>query len=173
MSEIELLTYPILFKWTERNWKKIPFSVNLFLFNNKNTIPVCSTKSTCGLYSKLFYSCRDDHKSDATIRSVILKLSLTLLEAFFTIPEASFMMFILQASPTIIICDFIMFMVQSTEVFFAVKFFQSSLHRLLMEYGTVSSPPFVTAPIYLIAPKLSLANTRKLCSSVCWCTFFT
>ncbi len=106
-------------------------------------IPSCTIeqngilKNTCGLYSKLFYICHDDHKSDATIRSVILELSFTFLEVFFTTPEASFMMFILQTSPTII-CDCIMFMVQTTEVFFAVKFFQCSLHRLLMEYGTVS-----------------------------------
>ncbi len=35
MSEIEFLTYPVKFKWTERDFKTILFPVNLIVFNKK------------------------------------------------------------------------------------------------------------------------------------------
>jgi hypothetical protein len=44
MSEIKFLTYPILFKWTEQELKKIPFTVNLVPFNKKIPFPVIQQK---------------------------------------------------------------------------------------------------------------------------------
>ncbi len=44
MSEIDILTDPIPFRWMECEFWKIPFPVNLIPFNQKNTVPVHSIK---------------------------------------------------------------------------------------------------------------------------------
>jgi len=62
----------------------------------------------CGLYFEhLFdhYDHQDYCKSDATICSATLESSTILLEVSFTLLDASFMIFIVQASPTIVTYD--------------------------------------------------------------------
>jgi hypothetical protein len=55
----------------------------------------------------LFYghNCHDDHKSDAKIWSVTLESSMKLILVSFTLLDASFMMFIVQATKSGITYD--------------------------------------------------------------------
>jgi hypothetical protein len=68
------------------------------------------------------YDHHDNCKSDATIWSVTLELSIMLLMASFTLLEASLMMFSVQASLTIVINNCNMFIAEATgDIFSAVS----------------------------------------------------
>jgi hypothetical protein len=56
-------------------------------------------------------------KSDATIWSVTLESSITLLEVSFLLLEASFIVFIIQVSLTIAICDHKVLIVKATGLY--------------------------------------------------------
>ncbi len=92
--------------------------------SDKKTFPGSKTPAYSVACTRTYYDCHGDCKCEATIWSISLELSITLLEALFTPQEASFMMFIVQASQLslkIIINNPKMFIVGTTEFASAMK----------------------------------------------------
>ncbi len=81
----------------------------MFFFPTSTSVslsPLYRTMYFSSLYSKHIYDCHDHHDERyITIWSVTLELSVMVLEVAFTPLEASFVMFILQASLTIVTYD--------------------------------------------------------------------